>query len=119
MTVKATSGKILILIIASHYTALPHEIRRFFGMKYNYYHKIRQLFVYLKPRDKSRYGECRRCGACCKFMADCIFLKYDGEGKAVCRIQKFKFYTCTKYPLNKKEHHTRDVCGYKFPDDSK
>lgn len=88
-------------------------------MKYNYYHKIRQLFVYLKPRDKSRYGACLRCGACCKFMADCIFLKYDDEGKSVCGIQKFKFYTCSKYPLNKKEHHTRDVCGYKFPDDSK
>jgi Fe-S-cluster containining protein len=36
----------------------------------------------------------------------------------VCRIQKIKPYTCSKYPLNKKEHHTRGVCGYTFPGDS-
>ncbi|MCX6559948.1 MAG: hypothetical protein NTZ26_05475 [Candidatus Aminicenantes bacterium] len=87
-------------------------------MKYGYYHKIRQLFVYLKPRDKSRAGECRRCGACCRFMADCLFLKFDEEGLSACGIQKIKPYTCSKYPLNKKEHHTRDNCGFRFPAES-
>ena len=86
------------------------------GLKYGLYHKIRQLVVYLKPRDKSRSGECRRCGACCRFMADCIFLRWDEQGLSVCGIQRFKPYTCSKYPLNRKEHHTSDFCGYRFPE---
>jgi Fe-S-cluster containining protein len=82
-------------------------------MRYNLYHKIRQLIVYLRPIDETRTGRCTRCGACCKFMFKCPFLGYSG-GKAVCKINRFKMYTCSKYPLNAKEHHTRDVCGFRF-----
>jgi hypothetical protein len=82
-------------------------------VKYNLWSKLRQLAVYLRPVDKRRYGKCKRCGACCKFMFRCPFLKYV-NGKAACKIQPVKWWTCSKYPLNEKEHHTRDVCGYKF-----
>jgi Fe-S-cluster containining protein len=88
------------------------------GKKYGYYHKLRQLVVYLKRRDKNRSGECRRCGACCRFMADCIFLKFDDQGRSECGIQKIKPYTCSKYPLKAKEHHTRAICGDRVPDDA-
>ena len=88
-------------------------------MKYNLFHKVRQLIIYLKPRDKSRFGQCRRCGACCNFMYKCVFLNYDDEGNGVCRINKIKPYTCSKYPLNWEEHHTKEVCGFKFPSESR
>jgi uncharacterized protein len=87
-------------------------------MKFNLYFKVRQLIIYLKPRDMSRYGRCLRCGACCEFGAKCVFLKYDDEGMSVCRINKIKPYTCSKYPLNLKEHHTREICGFEFPSGS-
>jgi Fe-S-cluster containining protein len=76
--------------------------------------KIMRVFIYLKPIDKTRYGKCNRCGACCKFTYTCPFLSYDKNEKAVCKIYRVRGHMCRKYPLSDKYHETRDVCGFKF-----
>jgi hypothetical protein len=80
--------------------------------------KIRRAFIYLKPVDKTRYGKCKRCGACCKFMYACPFLSYDENEKAVCKIYRIRGYVCSKYPLSDKYHETRDICGFRFKNKS-
>jgi Fe-S-cluster containining protein len=80
--------------------------------------KILRAFIYLKPIDKTRYGKCNRCGACCKFTYACPFLIYDENGKAACKIYGIRTYVCSKYPLSNKYHETRDVCGFRFKNKS-
>jgi len=67
------------------------------------------------PVDKSRRGDCLKCGACCKFVVRCPFLKYDKEnpGTARCSVYALRPLQCRKYPRSKNEqiHHP---CGYKF-----
>jgi len=69
------------------------------------------------PVDRSRSGECKRCGACCKFLVRCPFLKFDESdpNSASCRAYAIRPPQCRKYPRSKAEqiHHP---CGYCFDD---
>jgi Fe-S-cluster containining protein len=70
------------------------------------------------PVDPSRTGECIRCGACCKFLVKCPFLRpsEDDPGSFKCRAYFLRPPQCRKYPRTKSEqiHHP---CGYRFGDD--
>ncbi len=67
------------------------------------------------PVDKNRRGDCLKCGACCKFVVRCPFLKYDKDNPSVarCSVYALRPLQCRKYPRSKNEqiHHP---CGYKF-----
>jgi Fe-S-cluster containining protein len=71
------------------------------------------------PVDAKRSGECMRCGACCKFLVRCPFLKYEegNPNSASCRAYAIRPLQCRKYPRTKAEqiHHP---CGYRFDDTS-
>jgi hypothetical protein len=67
------------------------------------------------PIDKNREGECRRCGACCRFLVDCPFLRpaKDDPNAFECRAYLIRPLQCRKYPRTEAEqiHHP---CGYRF-----
>lgn len=69
------------------------------------------------PVDRSRSGECLRCGACCKFLFICPFLKtVEGEPTSYrCSAYGIRPPQCRKYPRSSKEqiHHP---CGFRFED---
>jgi Fe-S-cluster containining protein len=70
------------------------------------------------PVDKGRSGECKRCGACCKFGVVCPFLKQTGDnpGAYYCSAYRFRPLQCRKYPRSKKEQ-IHQPCGYVFKDE--
>ena len=67
------------------------------------------------PLLAKRRGDCNRCGACCKILFRCPFLREDAEGQYTCRIYDKRFAQCRLYPL-----HTADLselegqCSYTF-----
>lgn len=72
------------------------------------------------PVDRSREGECARCGACCKFLVVCPFLRYE-DGKpntAYCAAYRLRPPQCRKYPRTRKEQ-IHQPCGYRFKDSDK
>jgi Fe-S-cluster containining protein len=82
--------------------------------------KIRRFFTSLVlPVDKRRDGECNRCGACCKFLFECPFLKVvEGNPNSFeCRIYPIRPPQCRKYPRTKAEQ-IHEPCGYYFKDSS-
>lgn len=70
------------------------------------------------PVDPSRTGECERCGACCRFLVKCPFLRPSKEdpGSFECKAYFLRPLQCRKYPRTKREqiHHP---CGYRFEGD--
>lgn len=71
------------------------------------------------PVDKKRTGECLNCGACCRFLVKCPFLRSseDGRGPFTCAVYPIRPLQCRKYPRTRQEqiHHP---CGYSFEDSS-
>jgi Fe-S-cluster containining protein len=76
--------------------------------------KIRRTITAFLPVDKTRKGQCIRCGACCKLPNVCPWLRYDAEEKAICLIYPIRPLNCRKYPRTPAEHLTKDVCGLYF-----
>ncbi|MHA1648206.1 MAG: YkgJ family cysteine cluster protein [Promethearchaeota archaeon] len=83
-------------------------------MKNNWGARILRTFTAFLPRDKKRKGECLRCGECCKLPNVCPFLRYDENHKARCLIYHIRPMNCRVYPRTKKEHITKETCGYYF-----
>jgi len=71
----------------------------------------------LLPVDKSRTGECLRCGACCKFLVRCPFLRQsDGKPDTLrCTAYAIRPPQCRKYPRCRDEQ-IHLPCGFKFED---
>lgn len=66
------------------------------------------------PVSKDRTGECSRCGACCKFLVDCPFLKeVEGPERYRCTAYLVRPPQCRKYPRSEKEQ-IHQPCGYSF-----
>ena len=67
------------------------------------------------PVDKNRSGVCSNCGACCRFLVDCPFLRPSKEnpGTFRCIVYLVRPLQCRKYPRTEQEqiHHP---CGYRF-----
>lgn len=67
------------------------------------------------PVEETREGNCMNCGACCKFLYKCPFLKFENQDldKAICTIHTLRPPMCRKYPRTREEqiHHP---CGYRF-----
>jgi hypothetical protein len=76
--------------------------------------KIRRTFTAVLPVAKNRKGRCFRCGACCKLPNVCPWLRYDAQGKAICKIYPIRSLNCRKYPRTKSEHLTTSICGLHF-----
>jgi Fe-S-cluster containining protein len=76
--------------------------------------KLKRTITALLPVDKTRRGQCLRCGACCKLPNVCPWLRYDAEGKALCKIYPLRSLNCRKYPRTPSEHITTDSCGLRF-----
>lgn len=81
--------------------------------------KVMRFFTSIAlPVDPNRTGDCRNCGACCKFMVRCPFLKYvDGDAASSrCRIYRLRPLQCRKYPRTRSEQ-IHQPCGYCFKDE--
>jgi len=76
---------------------------------------IRAATSLLLPVKKTRAGECKRCGECCKFVFKCPFLKFENHGsnKSMCTIHGLRPPQCRKYPRAKWEK-AHEPCGYHF-----
>ena len=80
--------------------------------------KMHRFFTSLMlPVDKSRTGECRSCGACCKFFVKCPLLKEDesSPGTYRCSAYALRPPQCRKYPRTKEEQ-IHQPCGFRFDD---
>ncbi len=78
--------------------------------------KMTRFFTSLVlPVDRTRSGECERCGACCKFFVKCPFLTYvnGDERQPACKIYRARPLQCRKYPRTAKEQ-IHFPCGYRF-----
>ena len=79
-----------------------------------WWQKLKRALTGFLPIATSREGECRQCGACCRLMIRCPFLKYDAEtAKARCRIYVLRPPACRKYPRVADEQVCLP-CGYRF-----
>jgi hypothetical protein len=76
--------------------------------------KVKRTFTSLLPVSKKRYGQCIRCGQCCKLPYTCSALRYDSEGKSFCAKYKYRMPNCRKYPRAESEFITQDTCGFRF-----
>lgn len=72
------------------------------------------------PVDPNRVGECRRCGACCRFVFTCPFLKQSADDPEAyfCAAYRIRPLQCRKYPRSKDEQ-IHLPCGYRFKDTDK
>lgn len=82
--------------------------------------KVKRLATSLVlPVDKSRTGECLNCGACCRFLVNCPFLRpvEGSQGACRCIVYPIRPLQCRKYPRTRQEqiHHP---CGYYFMESS-
>lgn len=87
--------------------------------------KLRRFYlVYFRPtyvayQLKRRRGECKRCGACCKLMFDCWFLKRN-QPLATCRHYSLRSPACIIFPIDENDLLDRTIirpdveCGYNF-----
>ena len=78
--------------------------------------KVKRFFTSLVlPVGASRTGECSRCGACCKFLVKCPFLKYENgdPNSPKCGAYIIRPVQCRKYPRTKSEQ-IHQPCGYSF-----
>lgn len=78
--------------------------------------KVVRFFTSLVlPVDDTRTGECKKCGACCKFLVRCPFLRTsdDGTGAPTCMIHPVRPLQCRKYPRTQSEQ-IHAPCGYAF-----
>jgi len=79
----------------------------------------RQGRQYIRRMEERRAGECARCGACCRLVHRCIFLKMD-NGLAVCTIHKYRPANCRVFPVDLRDLADRNLiapdipCGYYF-----
>lgn len=98
-------------IIGNFFSAIKHQIWRRF---YYFSKKDEILETY-----KTRKGECKRCGKCCKPSFRCANLTYDYNGRSCCKINGSKPQLCKLYPFNDKDFfkHLRSTCGYRYDDD--
>jgi hypothetical protein len=80
----------------------------------------RQGREYIRRMTVLRRGECLRCGACCRLLHRCPFLKTD-NGLAVCIIHTQRPFNCSIFPVDWRDLADRDQvaphapCGYSFP----
>jgi hypothetical protein len=77
---------------------------------------IRNITAFL-PIARTRKGTCRQCGECCRLPYACPMLGYDGEGRAYCRIYRFRPLSCKKYPRTEAECLTTTTCGFRFEEE--
>lgn len=85
-------------------------------------HQIWRRVYYISKKDeivetyKTRKGQCKRCGGCCKPSFKCTNLMYDEDGLSYCKINGSKPRLCKLYPFNEKDFfkHLRGNCGYNF-----
>ncbi|MGR3219650.1 MAG: YkgJ family cysteine cluster protein [Candidatus Anammoxibacter sp.] len=100
--------KITIKEVYIFFLALKHQLwRRCFYIS----HKSEVL-----QSSKTRGGECKRCGGCCKSTLKCPNLDYDENGLSCCKINHNKPRLCALYPYNRKDFfkHLQDRCGYTY-----
>lgn len=70
---------------------------------------------YVERQLSLRYGECKRCGACCMLVFKCPFLKTKDEVIA-CRIYGKRPKGCRIFPLDARDfRELKSPCGFHFP----
>ena len=87
------------------------------------YGKIRRFFrtyLYTKANERllsKRKGECTRCGACCKILFRCPFLKEENDQYS-CGIYGQHFNQCRIFPLVPQDlKELEQPCGFSFDPD--
>jgi len=87
--------------------------------------KLRRAYIhalnrsYLRRNHARRRGECARCGACCKLMFRCPYLK-ESDGGTECVRHGTRWENCRVFPIDERDIADRDLvskngpCGYSF-----
>lgn len=87
--------------------------------------KIRRIYLillrkkYVNDQLNIRKGECIRCGACCKFIFECPFLK-NHRSLPECKIHNKRPPSCKFFPIDDRDINERNqinpktTCGYFF-----
>jgi hypothetical protein len=92
------------------------KVRRFF------YAHTRRGRDHIDRMKRRRRGECRRCGACCRLVYRCPFLRMDGD-LAVCTVHQRRPQNCRIFPVDRLDLEDRDLvdparpCGFWFVED--
>ena len=80
--------------------------------------KLKRTLTSILPVSSARSGTCVNCGACCKLVFACPFLRTRNDGSSYCGIYSTRPLNCRKYPRTASEHVTKNTCGYTFDNDS-
>jgi hypothetical protein len=92
--------------------------------------KVRRFFLahtrrgraYIQKMERHRRGECERCGACCRLLHRCLFLRFE-DGLAVCAIHTRRPANCRIFPADTGDLADRNQiapdrpCGFSFVKD--
>ena len=71
-----------------------------------------------EPLLAKRRGDCNRCGACCKILFQCPFLRTDADGQYTCRIYGIRSAQCRLFPLHARDlRELTEPCSYTFEAD--
>ena len=86
--------------------------------------------VYIKQAQQRRFGECKRCGACCHLRSlwpmpmvrplRCPALAYTTGGLSACALHGYRPGLCRVFPIDEADLAARDIispnthCGYGF-----
>lgn len=75
---------------------------------------------WMKRQESVRKGDCARCGACCKLLYHCPFLKEEAPGVSRCSVHGSRPINCSMFPIDKRDLKDRNIispktkCGYSF-----
>ncbi len=106
---------------------MPNRKQFSFGQHFS--GKVRRFFLaytlqgrnYIRRMAQKRRGKCVRCGACCRLVHRCMFLRME-NGVAICAIHNLRPGNCRIFPVDHRDVADRDLvlpnvpCGYTFPE---
>ena len=79
------------------------KARRYWLSKFRRWH--------VEHMKRTRRGECRRCGACCRFLFKCPYL----ENGSHCTIYPRRFEQCSNFPIDHRDlRYFEENCGFYF-----
>ena len=81
--------------------------------KHSWWGKIKRTIYSFFPVAENRQGECQHCGACCRLVYNCPFLRMK-DGKSHCDVYFLRPPACRPYPRTENEQVTQGTCGYYF-----
>lgn len=110
----------LALLLSPWRPDLWRRLREGVKGKWRRYVLISRHSEYVQAWAERRLGECKRCGACCKFIFRCPHYEELPDGRGNCRVfaagSRLRPEQCARFPIDPIDlESVASVCSYSFP----